>query len=61
MEILHHVESRKDLMEVTRDLEAAAAEQHFSVLMVHDLKAKRKEKGVGLSRDCLVYELCEAT
>jgi uncharacterized protein (DUF302 family) len=56
--MLYRVESRKSLAEVGRDLEAAAQKYKFGILVVHDLKAKMREKGVEFDGDCLVYEVC---
>ena len=52
------VESRKPLDRVAKDLEEAVARHKFGVLGVHDLKAKLAEKGVVLSRECRVFEVC---
>ena len=56
--MLHIVESRKPPDRVAKDLEEAVARHKFGVLGVHDLKAKLAEKGVVLSRECRVFEVC---
>ena len=56
--MLHIVESKKTLADVTRDLEQAVARHKFGVLGVHDLKAKMAEKGVPFDRECRVFEVC---
>jgi len=56
--MLHIVESRKPLDRVAKDLEEAVVRHKFGVLGVHDLKAKLAEKGVVLSRECRVFEVC---
>ncbi len=56
--MLYRVESKRDISEVARGLEEAAQKHRFGVLMVHDLKAKMKEKGVDFERDCLIFEVC---
>ena len=56
--MLHIVESRKPLDRVANDLEEAVARHKFGVLGVHDLKAKLAEKGVVLSRECRIFEVC---
>lgn len=56
--MVYRVESRKSISQVARDLEAASQRHKFGVLMVHDLKAKMKEKGVEFDRDCLIFEVC---
>lgn len=50
----------------TRSVEAAGAaleestKRHgFGVLVVHDLQAKMKEKGVELANECRIYEVCQ--
>jgi uncharacterized protein (DUF302 family) len=56
--MLHIVESRKPLDRVAKDLEEAVVRHKFGVLGVHDLKAKLAEKGVVLSRECRIFEVC---
>jgi uncharacterized protein (DUF302 family) len=56
--MLYRVQSQKNISEVARGLEQAAQKYKFGLLMVHDLKAKMKEKGVDFERDCLVFEVC---
>jgi len=56
--VLYRIESKKELPQVGKDLEAAARRHRFGVLAVHDLKATMKEKGVDFERDCLIYEVC---
>ena len=56
--MLHIVESKKTLADVTKDLEQAVARHKFGVLGVHDLKAKMAEKGVPFDRECRVFEVC---
>ena len=51
-------DSRKPLERLAKDLEAACAAHRFGVLGVHDLKAKLKEKGQELAKECRVYEVC---
>lgn len=51
-------DSRKGVDRLAKDLEAACAAHKFGVLGVHDLKAKLKEKGQDLARECRVYEVC---
>jgi uncharacterized protein (DUF302 family) len=56
--MLYKIESKKQLAEISRDLEAAAEKHKFGVLAVHDLKAKMREKGLEFRGDCLIYEVC---
>lgn len=56
--MLYKTESKKSIAQASRDLEAAAQRNKFGVMMVHDLKAKLKEKGVEFDRECLIYEVC---
>jgi uncharacterized protein (DUF302 family) len=58
--VVYRVQSKKSISEVARDLEVASQRHKFGVLMVHDLKAKMKEKGVEFDRDCLIFEVCNA-
>ncbi len=56
--MIYRVQSKKRLSDVARDLEAASKKHGFGVLMVHDLKAKMKEKGVDFASECLIFEVC---
>jgi uncharacterized protein (DUF302 family) len=56
--MLYKIESRKQLAEIGRDLEAVAQKHKFGVLAVHDLKARMREKGLEFRGDCLIYEVC---
>lgn len=56
--MVYRVQSKKNLSEVARDLEAATQRHKFGVMGVHDLKAKMQEKGVEFERDCLIFEVC---
>jgi uncharacterized protein (DUF302 family) len=51
-------DSTKPLDRLAKDLEAACAAHKFGVLGVHDLRAKLREKGQDLARECRVYEVC---
>jgi uncharacterized protein (DUF302 family) len=57
-DMLHIVESKKTLADVTKDLEQAVARHKFGVLGVHDLKAKMAEKGVPFAHECRIFEVC---
>ncbi|HLE44302.1 MAG: DUF302 domain-containing protein [Candidatus Rokubacteria bacterium] len=56
--MLHVVESKKPLDQVTRDLEAAVTRHKFGILGVHDLKATMAKKGVEFARECRIFEVC---
>jgi uncharacterized protein (DUF302 family) len=56
--MLHIVESKKPLADLTRDLEQAVTRHKFGVLHVHDLKAKMAEKGVPFAHECRIFEVC---
>lgn len=56
--MIFRVQSKKNISDVARDLETASKKNGFGVLMVHDLKAKMKEKGVDFASDCLIFEVC---
>ncbi len=52
------VRSRKSLDQLCKDLEQAIADNGFSVMVMHDLQAKLKAKGVTLEHTCRIYEVC---
>jgi uncharacterized protein (DUF302 family) len=52
------VRSRKNLDQLSKDLEKAVTDNGFSVLAVHDLQAKLQAKGVPLEHTCRIYEVC---
>ncbi len=56
--MLYVREAQGCIEEVARRLEAAAAENKFGVLAVHDLKEKLKAKGMDFARECRVFEVC---
>ena len=56
--MLFKIESKKELAQIGRELEAAAQRHKFGVLAVHDLKAKMREKGADFQGECLIYEVC---
>jgi len=56
--MLYKIESKKELAQIGRELEAAAEKHKFGVLAVHNLKAKIQEKGVDFRDECLIYEVC---
>ena len=55
--MIYKVESKKQVSEITKDLEAATQRNKFGVLGVHDLKGKMQEKGVTFERECLIFEV----
>lgn len=56
--MLYEIDSKKELAQIGRDLEAAAQKHRFGVLAVHDLRAKMQEKGADFQGECLIYEVC---
>jgi uncharacterized protein (DUF302 family) len=56
--MLFEVHSMKTLDDIEKGLHEAAAMQKFGVLTVHDLRATLSKKGVELSREVRVYEVC---
>jgi uncharacterized protein (DUF302 family) len=56
--MLYTREASGSVEEVGRKLEAAAAENKFGVLAVHDLRETMKKKGVDFDRECRIYEVC---
>src|SRR5438046_8613872 len=56
--MLYPLKTRKKILDVARDLEAAAQRHKFGIMGVIDLRAKMQEKGVAYDRDCLIVEVC---
>lgn len=56
--MLYVREARGSIDEVAKKLEAAAADNKFGVLGVHDLKQKMHAKGVEFGPECRVFEVC---
>ncbi|MBI2528372.1 MAG: DUF302 domain-containing protein [Candidatus Rokubacteria bacterium] len=56
--MLHIVESRKSMDQLSKDLEAAVARHKFGVLGVHDLRETMAKKGVEFARPCRIFEVC---
>jgi uncharacterized protein (DUF302 family) len=56
--MLYVREARGSIDEVAQKLEAAAAENKFGVLAVHDLKQKMNAKGVEFGSECRIFEVC---
>ena len=58
--MLYEKTTRGPVLDVCRRLEAAATENGFGVLGLHDLAAKMREKGIDFPRQCCVLEVCNA-
>lgn len=56
--MLYQVKSSKSLDEIERDLKDSAARHQFGVIAMHDLKETLNKKGVALSMECRIYEVC---
>ncbi len=56
--MLYVREARGSIDEVAKKLEAAAADNKFGVLGVHDLKQKMNAKGVDFGPECRIFEVC---
>ena len=56
--MLYVREAQGSIDEVARKLEAAAAENKFGVLGVHDLKQKMNAKGVEFGPEWRIFEVC---
>jgi len=56
--MLYVREARGSIDEVAKRLEAAAADNKFGVLGVHDLKQKMNAKGVEFRPECRIFEVC---
>ena len=56
--MLHIIESKKSMEQLSKDLEAAVARHKFGVLGVHDLQETMAKKGVEFNRQCRIFEVC---
>jgi uncharacterized protein (DUF302 family) len=56
--MLYIREARGSIDEVAKKLEAAAADNKFGVLGIHDLKQKMNAKGVEFGPECRIFEVC---
>jgi uncharacterized protein (DUF302 family) len=56
--MLYVREARGSIDEVAKKVEAAAAENKFGVLGVHDLKQKMAAKGIEFGPECRIFEVC---
>jgi len=56
--MLYVREARGSFDEVAKKLEAAAADNKFGVLGIHDLKQKMNAKGVEFGPECRIFEVC---
>ena len=56
--MLYVREAQGPIDAVAKKLEAAAAENKFGVLGVHDLKQKMTAKGIEFGRECRIFEVC---
>jgi len=56
--MLHIVESKKSMDQLSKDLEAAVTRHKFGVLGVHDLQETMAKKGVEFARACRIFEVC---
>ncbi len=56
--MLYQVKSSKSLDEIERDLKDSAAHHQFGIIATHDLKETLNKKGVALSMECRIYEVC---
>ena len=56
--MLHIIESKKSMEQLSKDLEAAVARHKFGVLGVHDLQETMAKKGVEFARQCRIFEVC---
>ena len=56
--MLYQIKSNKALDEIERGLAESAARHRFGVIAIHDLRDTLKKKGVDLSMECRIYEVC---
>ena len=57
-EMLIQAKTNTTLEAIEERLRESAARQQFGVIAVHDLKETLAKKGVDLSQDCRIYEVC---
>lgn len=57
--MLYVREAQGTVEEVTKKLEAAAAENKFGVIGFHDLKQTMNATGVDFGRECRILEVCD--
>jgi len=56
--MVHRVASTSPLCEIERRLQESAARHKFGVIAVYDLQEMLKKKGVDLTIECRIYEVC---
>jgi uncharacterized protein (DUF302 family) len=56
--MLYLRESQEPIDAVVKKLEAAAMENKFGVLGIHDLKQKMNAKGIEFAKECRIFEVC---
>ena len=56
--MLYKIRSGRPLDEIERRLQESAARHRFGVIAIHDLQDTLKKKGVDLSMECRIYEVC---
>ena len=56
--MLYQIKSSKSLNEIERGLRESAVRHQFGVIAVHDLQETLKKKGVDLTMECRIYEVC---
>src|ERR1035437_4489622 len=49
----------KTVSEIAAALQMAIQANHFGVMQVHNLKETMTKKGVELTRECLIFEVCQ--
>lgn len=57
--MLVRMSTRKSVSDTAAALQAAVEANHFGVMQVHDLEKTMAKKGVELSRECLIFEVCQ--
>ncbi|HVW86541.1 MAG TPA: DUF302 domain-containing protein [Bryobacteraceae bacterium] len=57
-EMLYQIGSGRAMDDIERELQDAAARHKFGVIAVHDLRDTLNKKGVEMSMECRVYEVC---
>ncbi len=57
--LLIKVPTDKTVSDVASALQVAVEANRFGVMQVHNLKESMTKKGVGFSRECMIFEVCQ--
>lgn len=57
--MLIHLNTDKTVKEAAEALHIAVEAHHFGVMQVHDLRETMWKKGVEITHECLIFEVCQ--